>query len=84
MWELQETSKLKLKSFQYNAARAIFNTSCKPATEALIGDLGWASILETMEKHQVNYFNYLTKTVPRTSLPHRILKVLMDKFKSAK
>ena len=44
---------------QYEMARTILQLKCKPAREALLGDLGWDSICNIIDKRQIDYFIYL-------------------------
>ena len=59
-----EESKKAVSTMQYKMAQDILQLKCKPATEALLGDLGWAPICNIIDRRQIDYFIYLKFSLP--------------------
>jgi hypothetical protein len=70
-----DQSTIKLKSYQYNIGTTILQLQGKPATEALLADLGWLPLTVCLDLNRVKYFNYL-----KTNLSERryLLKGIFD------
>ena len=49
---------------QYKMAQAVLQLKCKPAGVALLGDLGWTPIGDTIDRRQIDYFIYLKNSMP--------------------
>ena len=71
----------KIATMQYKMAQDIFQLKCKPAKQALLGDLGWKPICDLIDKRRIDYFVYLKNSL-MDGLHRDVFNSLYDDFKS--
>lgn len=68
-----------IQSLQYQIGRTVFNLrrNCNPATEAVLGDLGWLPLSHHLDCQRVNYVTYLLG-LPDHRLPRQVLNDMVS------
>ena len=56
-----KSARQSLESTQYKCAKGVLKLHCMPAKVAILGDLGWANILDHLNIARVRYVNHLQK-----------------------
>ena len=66
------TSRECVKSFQNKCARGVLKLRCKPASCALLSDLGWLPIDHLMDNMRFKYFKRLSNEIDKNWLLYKI------------
>jgi hypothetical protein len=77
-FEANESLRSTVQSLQYQIGQAVLNLrkSCKPAKEALLGDLGWLPLSHFVDCQRIKYVSYLL-ALPTDRLPRQILQDML-------
>jgi hypothetical protein len=78
-FERGESQRAIVQSVQYQIGVTLFNLGrfCKPAVEAVLGDLGWMPLFHYLDCQRVKYFSYLL-ALDNNRLPRQVLTDMLD------